>query len=939
MLKNTTVEQSYKLQELINQPTHLPSFYIDRSRLIDQLNLFEDSSPIIYITAPYGFGKSSLIKQWLYTKPNNLSLWLKLNKSSKTTQAITELLSNSISNHDTTTYNKIKTGAQKQYLVIEHTQHIQQTYWQQLLQIFLTEQRNNRLVLILLGTELSTKTIQSLGASLKVLDSYDLAFTETEIIEVLLSTKEQTYNKQNNTQKKLLNETRQLGGWPLLIRGLRNFLREYREPINSNSEPAQAPKNLEELDTLPHTFLEMAEQLITTKVLNKLDTNECQLLHYIASLPFATLPMLMQLMPTTLIHSNETSKNSTVSKIIVFEKTIATLHNKQLLHTDEKTGQIKLSHPWVNHLYSHPTTLEQHLEVTLPDRTKTNALLNKAADWYQHNQHITFAIEAHIQLEQWPLAADLIEAHAPGLTKGNDWQKLIDWLEKLPKIVFESRSQLMMLLAWESISLLRKSKAQDYINQAGTFVNHLKLRSKSSQQLTNDTSTPQSPLHKLTKTELELELNNPHDLTESLGLILEKKSFEQRSFLQHALHRYLPEKACLKNFLKSLQYYCQGNLKQANTSCLELLAEAKQEKNATLALNGLYLISQILFQQGLLYSIEDHTQEVTQWLTEAGFNQHPLFIWAQGCLVHSLREQGLSEQAAIILEKLENAFDHPQAHIIFRYSTLILKSCWLQSQFQLDQALETVEKSENLAAQLPFQFTHQLLSARAVKADILLVQERYEEAQALMTPLPIYWHNNPQKYNLQTTAITAFLWGLARKVEQMEETFDHLINITQALENRYCQLYTQTLHCLVLYKIGEKNKALKLLMPLLNSINKTPFIRILLNRGKCFGNLLLYANQKKPNHTSLSKWLQLLKHEPYHSYLHYDFIKLSKREVEVLSLLAQGNSNDEISQKLCRSLGTIKLHVHNIYKKLGVSSRIQAIQKCQACGFDTELMS
>ncbi|GHO46972.1 LuxR C-terminal-related transcriptional regulator [Ktedonospora formicarum] len=52
---------------------------------------------------------------------------------------------------------------------------------------------------------------------------------------------------------------------------------------------------------------------------------------------------------------------------------------------------------------------------------------------------------------------------------------------------------------------------------------------------------------------------------------------------------------------------------------------------------------------------------------------------------------------------------------------------------------------------------------------------------------------------------------------------------------------------------------------------------------------------------------------------------LSERELEVLTLIAQGLSNREIAQCLVLSVGTVKVHTRNIYSKLGVSSRTQAL--------------
>jgi len=56
---------------------------------------------------------------------------------------------------------------------------------------------------------------------------------------------------------------------------------------------------------------------------------------------------------------------------------------------------------------------------------------------------------------------------------------------------------------------------------------------------------------------------------------------------------------------------------------------------------------------------------------------------------------------------------------------------------------------------------------------------------------------------------------------------------------------------------------------------------------------------------------------------------ISEREKEVLWAMAQGLSNKEIAAKLFVSLNTIKTHSTNLYGKLNVSRRTQAIQKAR----------
>ncbi len=61
-------------------------------------------------------------------------------------------------------------------------------------------------------------------------------------------------------------------------------------------------------------------------------------------------------------------------------------------------------------------------------------------------------------------------------------------------------------------------------------------------------------------------------------------------------------------------------------------------------------------------------------------------------------------------------------------------------------------------------------------------------------------------------------------------------------------------------------------------------------------------------------------------------ISLSAREMEVLTLIAEGKSNQEISAELCLALNTVKRHAYNIYAKLGVRKRTQAVLKARQLG-------
>jgi two-component system, NarL family, response regulator LiaR len=58
-------------------------------------------------------------------------------------------------------------------------------------------------------------------------------------------------------------------------------------------------------------------------------------------------------------------------------------------------------------------------------------------------------------------------------------------------------------------------------------------------------------------------------------------------------------------------------------------------------------------------------------------------------------------------------------------------------------------------------------------------------------------------------------------------------------------------------------------------------------------------------------------------------LELSPRELEILGLIAEGNSNQEIANRIFVSLSTVKTHNQNLFEKLDVKRRTQAIEKAK----------
>jgi ATP/maltotriose-dependent transcriptional regulator MalT len=64
----------------------------------------------------------------------------------------------------------------------------------------------------------------------------------------------------------------------------------------------------------------------------------------------------------------------------------------------------------------------------------------------------------------------------------------------------------------------------------------------------------------------------------------------------------------------------------------------------------------------------------------------------------------------------------------------------------------------------------------------------------------------------------------------------------------------------------------------------------------------------------------------------FDKLGISSRELEVLQLMATGLTNQEIASQLFVSLNTIKTHTSNLFMKMDVKRRTQAVDKARKMG-------
>jgi LuxR family maltose regulon positive regulatory protein len=145
----------------------------------------------------------------------------------------------------------------------------------------------------------------------------------------------------------------------------------------------------------------------------------------------------------------------------------------------------------------------------------------------------------------------------------------------------------------------------------------------------------------------------------------------------------------------------------------------------------------------------------------------------------------------------------------------------------------------------------------------------------------------------------------------------------------------QALRALALQALGDSHGALDALERALKLAEPEGYARVFMDAGEPMAHLLRQAARRGIAPTYVGQLLAALgagTEGQAEIELSPLVEPLSDREMEVLGLLAEGLSNSEIAQRLFISLPTVKSHTRNIYGKLGVHSRKEAVVRARALG-------
>jgi LuxR family maltose regulon positive regulatory protein len=206
------------------------------------------------------------------------------------------------------------------------------------------------------------------------------------------------------------------------------------------------------------------------------------------------------------------------------------------------------------------------------------------------------------------------------------------------------------------------------------------------------------------------------------------------------------------------------------------------------------------------------------------------------------------------------------------------------------------------------------------------------EKEAASASLPLY-------RALEYVALARLLVAQGR-FEEVPELLESLLQVAEAAGWMGLVIEALALRALALRGRGKTPQALTALQRALSLAEPEGYVRIFVDEGQPMAELLSALSRQRSPADSLqiyvSKLLSAFELESSKLQLGGSPVRpsaliepLSERELEVLRLVAAGLSNREVAERLVVAVSTVKTHVNNIYRKLDVSTRTQAVARAR----------
>ncbi len=528
----------------------------------------------------------------------------------------------------------------------------------------------------------------------------------------------------------------------------------------------------------------------------------------------------------------------------------------------------------------------------------------KAGQWYERKGYAQEACTCYLKAQSYEKAIHIIEQISSPLIYQGQFTVIEKWIECIPAQYVFRNIRLMLDYVWIYLSRHKVCDASYYIE----------LIEKESE----DATLPSDIKGEFLIAKAFIKMDH---LEESIQL------------LKNAMELVDPFNPNYAAALMSIAttYIVHGDVPEAEEYYSKALTASIKIENLYSAAYSWGGLGMMLTCQGRFREAEMLYQEAETYLKEKGGNSIPLL----GIVFSGLSEifymkndiEHAAEYSDKAIEMFEKGgiFDIKNNCYVIKARSLLAKGCNSRAIEVMNKALILSEKDNTYGFKRHIEYC---------RARIFLDMGEIEKAEDFIEQYHLSHTDHLKKYNLHDYVL------LAEVLVKRKEYINALFCIDEILKlDSIGELYEMQLEIIksdALQSISKPEAAFAELHKALAKCSNENYLRLLINYGSRMESMLhvfLTMENTLSDKRSIMYAKDILK---FFDVKTQKTVKgnslLTKRELEVLKLISDGASNEEIAQSLYISISTVKSHILNLFTKLEVNNRSKAVVEAEKRG-------
>ncbi len=590
-------------------------------------------------------------------------------------------------------------------------------------------------------------------------------------------------------------------------------------------------------------------------------------------------------------------------------------------------------------------------------------LHKRAALWYEQHGNPDDAFKHALASADLEWMADLIERNSQSMIAAGEMATLTRWISELPNVIIHQRPRLGLAYAWGAIAAYRLDLAQYWLGDVQQTLAEL------CEQANAGADAAELPFAVAGEDAGLWNVRGGLAVCQSTLALLSEDVERAAEFSRQATVYLQEQNPFVRSFMAlddSLFFVLSGDAEKAIESLRDTVRLALQANNLLVLIIATWEISEMQTVQAQLGRAWATLQKAEYMAV--GPNGEPLALGGLGDIGYGaiLLERDLLQEAQEYLERGRKATQ--ALWPISNLDAMIAQAQLYHARGDIAESQAVLAEASRLALSTESsQWDDTIVSSVAVRlalqcddlaqAALWWKTGRFPDLAGSIAPedYPYAIYEHLALTHARFLLVSGENSGRTRHLLHARELLERLLPETERLHRVRSQIEVLVLQAMVQSSLGN-DRAQETLLHALALGEPEGFRRIYLDEGRRLRPLLLLCASERPTSGSylpsrafMGSLLDALdhRHDPAHpqaprvgsrasrSSGNSEDVPselLSPRELEVLSLIAEGKSNQEIATQLYLALNTVKRHAYNIYAKLNVNKRTQAVSRGRLLG-------